>query len=316
LDLRGSDDVLRGAVAGCGDDVHNAFALVYDVWRLFSTLLLEVLRPHLGAIESDVMALARRAARAPSDGGLPARADAELHWKPYLLDGPLAEELLADPAFDRFRCGLDTAADAIFWEVPPSPEAEARYLAVTTVRRRAGDALVPRAVAHAAFPPARRSVPAGALESLRTFARNYEGTALGRATLYHKHSPAARARFLFMELTLLHAVLDHVFSEVCAVEARARAGSEPLMCALADAVSVVLHASWTWVARPASMEDYHGLVREALELPCVSAAARAPIRRPPVSVAEGDALLDVRVDADIARFKGVFSVRKKEKGIP
>jgi hypothetical protein len=305
FDLYSSGGECVGRTAGYCEDVHNAYALVYDAWRFASHLTLELLRPYYNAVEPDLLALLRRAAQLPADGGPATRQEAELHWKPYLLEGCLPEDLLLDPAFDRYRCTPDTPADAISCEVLPSAEAQERYLRVRVLRHR-GALNVPRDVAYAAFPAPKRVVPFGAAERLRTFAKNYEGTALGRALLFHKHTPAARARFLFMELGLLHAVLDHVWSEDCAQEVARRCGSDLEMCALADAVSVVLHSCWLWQARPKALEEYNERVRADARLPCVLRALARPVARTPLTAGEEASLLDVSRDADLERFRGVF----------
>lgn len=286
-------------VCGGRADVHNSFALVYDVWRLCSNLLLEVLKNSRGALEADVLDLLRQGCGLASGAPLPPRMDAEVHWRPYLLDGPTAEEMLLHPAFGRFRCAPEAAAaDEVYFERAPSAEAQDRFLRVL-LHRHQGFPKPP--------PPPPRVLPPGAQpELLAVFARNYEGTAMGFAVMSHKHSPAARARSLFIELCLLEALLDHLWGPACEAEVARRAGDVVATCALADAIGVVLHADYTYIARPEAMADYNAAVLEAARLPCVLEAAAAPPGGCRLSPREQAQLLDVRVDGDLERFRGVF----------
>lgn len=233
------------------------------------------------------------------------RLDAEVHWKPYMLTGPLPEEMLAHRAFDRYRTAPDVPSDEIYFERSPGADAQERFLR-TRVLRHWGPLPVPREVAYAAFPLPARAVNEAARRRLRVFAQNYEGTALGRALLYHKHTPAARARFLFMELCLLEAALDHLWGPACAEEVARRADSDLDMCALADAICTVKHADWLYIARPATMQGYNDAVLAAARLPCVLAVgSQAPAPRR-LGAREEEALLATASDADLDRFRGVF----------
>jgi hypothetical protein len=48
FDVYDDSDTLAGRVCGARDDVHNGLTLVYDVWRLCTNLVLEILRPYHG----------------------------------------------------------------------------------------------------------------------------------------------------------------------------------------------------------------------------------------------------------------------------
>ena len=297
FDVYDADGECTGRVVGCRDDVHNSFALVYDVWRFCSHLALEVLRPHQGLLEPDLLDLLYTGAQMER-GTLPKFAD-EVHWKPYLLDGPTAEDMLRHPAFDRYRSSSSAAADEIFFERPPSAEPQTRYLRTLAFRHRgkARERL-----------PAREEVSAKPLASrLAVFARNYEGTAMGSAVLYHKHSAVARIRFLFMEVCLLRALLDHLWSPACADEVAARQHSDAELCALADAIGVVLHADVHYIARPESIKDYNDMVFAAARLPCVQAAHAAPVCGSGLDAETEKVLLEGRLDGDVERFRGVFT---------
>jgi hypothetical protein len=238
-------------------------------------------------------------------GALP-KLPAEVHWRPYLLNGPLPEDMLAHRAFDRYRVPVTAAADEMSFERTPCAEAQARYLRTRALRHR-GALLVPREAVYAALQPVVPAPPPGACERLRVFAQNYEGTALGHATLYHKHSPAARMRYLFMELCLLHALLAHLWSPDCAAEvARRAAESDAALCALADGIGVVLHADLNYIARPAALADYNARVLEAARLPCALAARLAPVLGSGLSAAREAALLSGTHDGDVERFRGEF----------
>jgi len=303
FDHRNGDDALA-RVSGGRDDVHNGFSLVYDVWRLCSNLLFELLRQYATAVEEDVLELLHVGAGVRVGAELP-RLDAELHWKPYMLTGPLPEDMLAHQAFDRYRCAPDAAADEVYYERSPSDDAQERFVR-TRVLRHWGALPVPREQAYAAFAMPVRAVNEAARRRLRVFAQNYEGTALGRALLYHKHTPAARARYLFMELCLLEAALDHLWGPACAEEVARRADSDLDMCALADAICTVKHADWLYIARPATMQGYNDAVLAAAQLPCVLAVgSQAPAPRR-MGVREEEALLATARDADLERFRGIF----------
>lgn len=293
-------------VAGARDDVHNAFALAYDVWRLCSNVLWQLLRPHYDAVDQDLLAMLSRGAHTEPGEFPPAVIEAEVHWKPYLLDGPTPEDMLADPAFDRSRCAPDAAADDVWFEQTPSPQAQRRYALASVFCRRGVALPVPRDVAYAAMAPPPRVVHEEARRRLAVFAANYEGTALGRASLYFKHTPASRARFLFMELCLLQAALDHLWSPACAAEVEARAGDDSLTCALADGIGVVLHADYCYIARPEALTEYNALVVAAARSPCAALALCAPPRGSGLSAAEEARLLAVTQDGHLERWRGVF----------
>jgi len=295
FDAYDEEGALAGRVVGYRDDVHNAFSLTYDVWRFSEYLLLELLQPFFAVVDGDLLAFLWRAARFPGAPGVavPPKTDDAVHWKPYLIDGMVPEEALRDPAFDCFRCAVDTPADEVYYEAAPPPQAQERYLRALGLRNRR-TLTVPA--------PVRTVVPL-ARQALSTFAANYEGTMLGRANLMHGHTPRARAGFLVMELMLLNAVLDHVWSPECADEVRARSGDPTAMCALADAVSVAVHADWLWMARPSTLEAYNTLVLRDTRLPCVAAATKL---RAEWSDVDAAALLDVSRDSDLERFRGAF----------
>jgi len=124
--------------------------------------------------------------------------------------------------------------------------------------------------------------------------------------MYHKHTPAARARYLFMELCLLEQLLDHLWSPSCADEVSRRRLCDAELCALADGIGVVLHAEYTYIARPDGLADYNALVLAAAKLPCAESAAGAAPRGTRLGAREEARLLNARVDGDVARFKGVF----------
>jgi hypothetical protein len=296
-------DLLRGRVSGGRDDVHNGFSLVYDVWRLCSNLVLEIVRPYRDVLDGD-LANVLCAGASLQLGELPKMAD-EVHWKPYLLDGPAPEDLLRHPAFDRFRATPTTPADVICFERSPDATAQDRYLRTRVLRHR-GALPVPRAEAYARF-----AVPEhrGGDELLRIFAQNYEGTVMGHATMYHKHTAEARIRYLFIEFSLLHALVQHLWSPACAAEVASRAGSMMKMCALADAIGVVLHADFYYIARPSAMGDYNAEVLAAARLPCVRSVQTAPILGSGLSDADEETLLSGRLDGDIERFRGLFISR-------
>lgn len=306
-----------GRVSGVRDDVHNSFSITYDVWRFCSNLVFEILRPYKDTVDADILAVLHAGAQVPV-GSEPAQMHYEFHWKPYLLEGPTAEELLAWPAFDCYRVETAAAAaDEVWFERSPSADAQDRYLRVRMLRH-GGNLPLHRDDVYALFPLPARVAGKEVREKLRVFATNYEGTMLARATVYHKHPPVARARFLYMELTLLDAVLDHLFSEACAHELTLRAADAAELCALADAIGVVLHADWNYIARPAHLADYNERVRTAARLPCVKAASSSLAQRPRMSFAEESALLAVTHDGDLERFRGVFleAVMKDRLGAP
>jgi hypothetical protein len=285
-----------GRVASSKEDVHNAHALAYDVWRFCSNLVMEALRDKWVHMDGDLLALLRQGAGFAPGTEVP-RLDAQVHWRPYLLSGPTAEQLLQDAAFDRYRCDAATAcADEVHFECAPSADAQERYL--RAVHRG------PRGAA--AFPQPERVVDAEARARLRVYALNYEGTAMGRAAMCHKHPPAMRARYLMMELSLLEAAMDHLWSPACAAEVAARRGCDSAMCALADAIGVALHAEYTYIARPSSLDDYHALVLAACELPCVAEVLSRPPAPSRLGAQAEAALLCVQHEAELERFRGVF----------
>jgi hypothetical protein len=212
-------DTLRGHVSGGRDDVHNSFSLVYDVWRLCSNLVLEIARPYRDVLDTDLVDVLRKGASL-QPGEFPLMA-AEVHWKPYLLDGPCPEDLLLHPAFDRYRSTPTTPADTICFERAPDAMAQDRYLRTRVLRHR-GMLPVPRSEAYARFAAPVHHTAGN--ELLRIFAQNYEGTMMGGATMYHKHTAAARIRYLFIELCLLHRLVQHLWSPICAEEVERRAG--------------------------------------------------------------------------------------------
>jgi hypothetical protein len=292
-------------VAGIKDDVHNAFSLTYDVWRFCSSLMWEVLRPYYDVVEEDLLALLYRGAH-DEPGAVAPKWDAEVHWKPYFLAGPTAEELLGDPAFDRYRCSSDTCADEIYFERTPDPVSQERYLRTLVFQHR-GPLPIPRALAYAAFDRPRPAASAEARALLSVWTKNYEGTVMGRVAMYHKHTPAARARFLFMELCLLRTTLDHLWGPLCAHEVELRSGDAARMCALADGIGAVVHAEYAYIARPPFMDDYNSLVLEAARLPCVKAVLSVMPSGSGLSADEEEHLLNIQRDGEVERWRGVFT---------
>jgi hypothetical protein len=294
----------RARVAGVKDDVHNAFSLTYDVWRVCSNLLWDVLRPYYDVVDEDLLALLWRGAH-DEPGALPPRMEAEVHWKPYLLDGPTPADMLSDAAFDRFRCAPTACADEVYFENAPSADVQAAYIRTVVFHHR-GPLPVPRDVAYGTLGRPPRRVNEAARSRLAVFARNYEGTVLGRAVMYHKHSPNARARYLFMELCMLQTLLDHMWGPACVAEVARRADDDAETCALADGIGVVLHSDLAYIARPPAMADYNVLVKAAANTPCVLEVLAAPPGGSGLSAAEEEHLLDVRLDGDLERWRGVF----------
>jgi hypothetical protein len=289
FDAYSSCGMHTGRVVGFRDDIHNAFSLCYDTWRFSEYILLELLQPYYTILDQDLLVFLWRLAHFPGQPGAapPARSDDAVHWKPYLTYGTRPEEALKDGVFDRFRCPIDTPADNIVYEKMPPQHAQERYLCAVSVL----DA-----------PPCNVPTPLFP-ELLRVFAENYEGTMIGRANLMHRHSPQARANFLVIELVLLGTILDHLWSEECAEEVAKRTSSPLAMCSFADAISVVVHADWLWMARPDFMRPYSELVLLDLDLPCVRSAARRQARGRPFDASK---IKPVVYDSDIENFRTLF----------
>jgi len=284
-------------------DVHNGFALAFDVWRFFHALAVHVW-PHHRAVSPELLAFLLLACGSKE---APANLPEEVIWAPHMLCGQTPADLLAHAVFDRFRAPVGQPADSIYYETPPTEADLERYFRMRVVF--ALDRLpLERPLALSCFDTP--TVPdAPWRRMLTTFADNYAGTMLGRAGLQHKHSPRARARYLWMELSLLSVTMAHLASDTCREEVQRRcadANPQFLMCALADAVSVVVHVDWLWIARPVKNEAYNARVRRDVVLPCVLSARAAPPARPLVTAQEEGALLGCTQASELEVFRLYF----------
>lgn len=317
FDTYNADGDCSGRVTGNKDDAHNHFSLSYDVYRLCEYLVVWLLKPKAlwKNVDPDLAAflwqMARLKGKAQVDEIPVMKPGTEvLEWRPFILHGPTPEDALRHPVFDCFRAEPGAAADVIAYERTPTPCAQERYLRARILRNFAPFHAT-REDVFAAFEPPPRAIPEGASKHLHVFAVNYTKTMMGKAMLMHLHAPHDKAHFLYMELVLLHAVLDHVWGAGCAAEVQARLQSDDPkvnMNALADAVAVVVHADWLVFGRPTgdSFDKYHPLVRAALKLECVRAVSRSQVERPRITAAQERRLLGAKEDGDLNAFEALF----------
>jgi hypothetical protein len=231
-----------------------------------------------------------------------------------------------------FRTDASTPADEIFYQTPPPAEAQERYMASRCVRNfrsfsflntEGVDIWQPqcRQTVLEAFKDTiapRRYVPShNAIRYLEIFATNYTNTVMNRATLYHKHTKSSVSKYLFQELVLLNTTMDHLFSLELVDEVKMRmehANDAPMkMCALADAINVVVHCDWKTQARMENYPDktridesfrmYEHEVEAALKLHHVRTAARRPLAGSRLPADTECRLINIQYDHELEQYR-------------
>jgi hypothetical protein len=285
------------------NDLHNAFALAYDVWRFLNYITLELCTP--GTSKWDALGKELQEflwlfsdLKGPV-GAVPHHRDAdETVWTPYILKGALPEQVLKHSLFDRFRAPMTTPAHLLYYETPPCEEAQRSYLMRKHVcNYTETDATVPRAVCRD-----RAAVEDG---GLALFRQDVIGNLFARTNLMFKHSPNARARFLLMEAHLFTTVMAYFHANRDELVQIAENAQTFNVRAVLDALSVTVHHDWFVFSRPFSQEfeAYHALVKQLLSVPKV----RTIIYEQPVRPCVDDALFfKVQDEADLERLKIEF----------
>lgn len=334
MDTYNSNFQCNGKIAGYKDDIFNQFSLSYDIHRFCEYLVLELLRDKFGKIETDIRNFLWKAASVPGKCGVdePPKFAAEVVWNPYLISGMPPEDCLRDTVFDVFRTDPSTPADYIFYQTPPPAEAQERYMASRCVRNFRSLSflnvagvdlwqptcrqLVLEAFKDTIAPP--RYIPTqNAVRYLEAFATNFTNTVMNRASLYHKHSKTSISKFLFQELVLLNTTLDHLFSLDLVDEVKLRMNvhnEAPMkMCALADAINIVVHCDWRTQARVTDFPDqsrvdenfrvYEQEVVLALKLHNVRTAARRPLAGSRLPAETECKLITIQHDHELEQYR-------------
>ena len=275
----------------------------------------------------------------------------ETHWNPFFVNGFLCEDFLLDPVFDEYRCKLTTPAHCVTFETPNDilPFDDSRFIRRTMLGRTAPfptpgapSSNAPGAPSSIA-PGAPSSIAPGApssippvpappqrlqhaftteqtieLETLaKTFINNYTHTALGLATLKHQHSFAQKASFLWMELLILQSACYFFWSEIaettivtiCAMTTNVERCV--YVCAVLDALVVILKTDLLWLARPPGEDHvlYFEQVKSMLNRADIQAVARfgvgAAVALPAHSLSEQNLLTPTR-ESDNNRFTELF----------
>jgi hypothetical protein len=114
-----------------------------------------------------------------------------------------------------------------------------------------------------------------------------------------------------MELVLLNTVMDHLFTDLAGELASRSADPEAALklCALADAVSVVIHCDWRTQARAedrrddATLQLYDAEVKAAIQLNDVRSASRRPLSVSRLSAADECRILAICHDHELEQFR-------------
>jgi hypothetical protein len=305
FDLYDSSGTCVGRTQGYAMDAANSFALAFDLYRLCTYITLALLRPYWSKLDVDIRAFLLKVSQFGGSVDHPSlpSLSAEVQWAPFLLTGVLPETALLEPVFDSFRCTVTQPANAIFYEVEPSRQAQERYMCARLYRsKNALPAGVLRAcIAHTPT----SSHQLGVSAFLHSFATNYAGNAMGRVLLMHKHSIQQKWNFLHIQYSYLNAALSYFWTSLQDEIAQCMAADDRAMniCALMDAVVCCIRLDYAWIARPTTLDAYHALVKKYLALHAVQHVIRAPC------IATPDALHDVTLctrDADLSIWRNTL----------
>lgn len=256
--------------------IYNGNSFFYDVWRISTNLVLVGLRELWYEVNIDIREHLWRLAQFPGQSSVLGGSSWStpklpqcMHWCPFLLQGVLPEDALADECFSRFRGRATTPTDHLWVEAPTKGRAE----------DHADSAFFRRAVLTPYGDPYAKTVfvePLGPKECfanrLAPFAAQYWGRLRSVLCTLSEYDISAKARMLYYELETLEWAAHHAY--------KGNLFQHPLGAApILDALVCILRGTFVWSARPNSeaFVAYHGAVRAALsrqDVRCISGALK------------------------------------------